>query len=240
MSQPSDLSPGAHHGHEHPHDFASANRDHFNETAHEYDDRPHALELARRLGQAIRKTYPSLLDEDSTAMMDFACGTGLISRELCPYVKSIVGVDISPGMVEQFNLRASNQGLAPEEMQAVCVELKGSTNELNGQKFDVIVCALAYHHFSSIEDTTRIISTFLKPGGSLLVADIMKSTLHGEIFPDGGHIVAHQHGFDEEELRRVFEGAALIDFAFTRATSGKLHGHPVDFFLARGILPNKL
>ena len=35
--------------------------------------------------------------------------------------------------------QASNQGLAPEEMRAVCTELKGEPDELSGLKFDIIV-----------------------------------------------------------------------------------------------------
>lgn len=64
---------------------------------------------------------------------------GLLSQALCPHVKSIVGVDISQGSVEQYNAQVSNQGLAPEEMRAVCMELKGVPGELDDVKFDLIV-----------------------------------------------------------------------------------------------------
>ena len=64
---------------------------------------------------------------------------GLISRELAPYSRSILGVDISQAMVDEYNLRVFNQGIPPEEMRAVCAELEGKEGELGGQKFDVIV-----------------------------------------------------------------------------------------------------
>ena len=65
----------------------------------------------------------------------------MISKELAPYAKSIVGVDISQGVVDRYNLSVSNQGIPPEEMRAVCVELRGRDEELDGLKFDVItVC----------------------------------------------------------------------------------------------------
>lgn len=54
-------------------------------------------------------------------------------------MKSIVGVDISQGVVDQYNLRASNQGLEPTEMKAIRAELKGEDTELDGTKFDIIV-----------------------------------------------------------------------------------------------------
>jgi hypothetical protein len=62
-----------------------------------------------------------------------------MSRELAPHVKSIVGVDISQGMVDQYNKRASDLGVLPERMTAICAELKGDGGELEGRKFDVIV-----------------------------------------------------------------------------------------------------
>lgn len=45
-------------------------------------------------------------------------------------------------MVDQYNKRANDQGVAPEEMKAVCTGLKGEEGELDGQKFDVIVVSL--------------------------------------------------------------------------------------------------
>lgn len=67
---------------------------------------------------------------------------GLLSRELLPYVRSIVGVDISQRMVEEYNHRAANQGLSVDEMHAVRVDvLSLEENEVQNmkEKFDVIV-----------------------------------------------------------------------------------------------------
>jgi len=90
---------------------------------------------------------------------------GLISRELIPHVKSIVGVDITPAVVDVYNQRVTNQGVPPEKMRAIAVELKGQEGELDGLKFDVIVvcdrhvsifmsnfifCVLVFHVLSSL------------------------------------------------------------------------------------------
>lgn len=69
--------------------------------------------------------------------------SGLISRELAPYAKTIVGVDITQALVDNYNHRVENQGIAPDEMRAVCAELKGEEGELDGLKFDVIVVSLS-------------------------------------------------------------------------------------------------
>jgi len=233
------------HNHTHE-DFVATNKAFFDENAHQYDERPGALERARRVAAAMLKAYP--FDEDTTSVMEFACGTGLVSRELAPYTKSILGVDISQGMVDQFNKRVENQGIPPEEMRAIAVELKGdSDDELGGAKFDVIVCASAYHHFTSIEDVTKTLAFFLKVGGSLLVADLekMDAAQAEHVHHDHGfwqhqeyvkHIVPHRFGFEESDIRVAFEGAGL-EFSYERAIQAKQHGNDVHLFLAKGIKP---
>ncbi|KAF9464582.1 S-adenosyl-L-methionine-dependent methyltransferase [Collybia nuda] len=174
--------------------FAEANKTHFDKVAHEYDEMPHATERGRRSAEALRNAYP--FDEQTTSVMEYACGTGLVSRELAPYSKRIVGVDISQGMVDQFNKRVANQGISPDEMQAFCVELKGQAGELNDEKFDVIVCTSAYHHFESIQNVTNMLAYFLKPGGYLLVVDLLKGYSHHQHdhHKEHGHGHNHDHG----------------------------------------------
>ncbi|EKM56093.1 uncharacterized protein PHACADRAFT_122275 [Phanerochaete carnosa HHB-10118-sp] len=229
---------GHNHNHNHTHDYAGENQKHYDATAQQYDARQDVQELARRLREAMIKTHPSLFDEEHTTVMDYACGTGALSRELSPYVKSILGVDISQGMVDQYNTRVSNQGISPEEMRAVCVEIKGNGDEFEGVKFDLITCSMSYHHFSSTTDTTKLLTSFLKPGGSLLIVDIMKDEQGQDVTPEHyKHIVAHRGGFAESEIRGVFEESGLSDFLFTPATKAKMHGREVSIFIATGKKP---
>jgi cyclopropane fatty-acyl-phospholipid synthase-like methyltransferase len=62
-----------------------------------------------------------------------------MSRNLAPYTKKIIGVDISQGMVDYYNQRVYNQGIPEDQMRALCVHLTGADTDLDGQKFDVIV-----------------------------------------------------------------------------------------------------
>ena len=67
----------------------------------------------------------------------------MISEQLIPHIKKIVGVDISQGSVNRYNTLATEKlGLSPETMKAVAVELKGQPGELEGTKFDVVVVRL--------------------------------------------------------------------------------------------------
>ena len=140
--------------------YAEANREHFDKTAKQYNNTPGAEAVARIAAEAMRGVYAFSDDEENgTVLLDFACGTGessfyqaldsfgpplimflgLVSQALAPYCKKIVGVDISQGMVDEFNSRVDNQGIPREEMHAVCLNILTGDGELSGQLFDVIV-----------------------------------------------------------------------------------------------------
>ncbi|KAH8978746.1 S-adenosyl-L-methionine-dependent methyltransferase [Lactarius hatsudake] len=216
----------------------AANIAHFDALGEDFDRRhPDAHELALRLARALRRVLP--LDEDTTCVLDYACGSGQVSRALAPHVVRLVGVDISPRMVELYNARADAQGLEPHEMRAV-----GALAELDTQdRFDLIVCSMAYHHFGAVDDVSRELVQYLKPGGTLAVADIAHTEPPDDapsplpIMAGYEHIVAHTRGFSEEEIRGVFVGAGLENVSFELFTSAKRQGRDVHFFLGTGTKP---
>ncbi|KAJ6606223.1 S-adenosyl-L-methionine-dependent methyltransferase [Mycena vulgaris] len=190
--------------------------------------------------------------------MDYACGTGIVSRRLAPHCKTLLGVDISQGMVDQFNKGVESDGspyllvwgvslvstemrtgIPSDKMHAVRAELKGEEPELEGATFDVVLCSLAYHHITDIAAVTRVLAFFLKPGGTLLVVDYPKmdtSTIPAEFV----HIVAHQ-GISEAVIKDVYTGAGLGDFRCVFFKGPKAEQtdtprmHPEDMFLALGV-----
>ena len=101
----------------------------------------------------------------------------------------------------------------------------------------------SYHHFPDIHATTRILTTFLKPGGSLLVADILKevdsaSPSEPELLEKYEDIVVHKSGFTEDDILRNLAQAGLGDPDFRIVTQAFLHGREVRFFIARGVKPS--
>jgi len=232
------------HDHQGPENYASANREHFDKHAHQADDLPGVQELARKITDAIKDSCTSSFDENSSTVLDYACGTGLISRGLVPNVKSIVGVDISQGMVDQYNQRVEKEVIPAHKMKAIRAELKGESSELDGAKFDLAICSMAFHHFSSISDHAKIISFFLKPGGSLVVIDIFKKDspagAHDPVVPAEFHrIAAHHDGFSESDMRAMFEGpAGLTQFEFSVKMDVSVMGHDMTLFLAKGSKPS--
>ncbi|KAI0434810.1 S-adenosyl-L-methionine-dependent methyltransferase [Xylaria sp. FL1042] len=188
-------------------------------------------------------------------LLDYACGTGMMSRALAPYMTQCVGMDVSEKMVAAYNIRAENQGLSPEEMHAVLGDLASenvdgllSSPELSN--FDIAVVGGGFHHFGNPELAAKRLVERLKPGGVLLIWDFLP---HGPPHrhqhhhhhhghhnaghagekkdgKEGGHDVYHSvmhHGFSEERMREIFTVAgAGTDFKLERIGGGfVLGGH---------------
>ncbi|KAI0781452.1 S-adenosyl-L-methionine-dependent methyltransferase [Trametes elegans] len=239
----SDVHAHAHaHAHAHVrggHDIVEANRAYFDENAEKFEEQhPEARQVGLNSVNAMREAYPALFDKARTEVMDFACGTGLVSQALRPHVKHVTGVDISQASVDFYNKQAAEKGVA-DDIHAVCAELKGEPGELGGAKFDLVTCCASYHHFPSIDDTTRLLASFLKPGGTLLVVDLAATPDGQELVPaTHHHLVPHTHGLTEDQMRAAFEGAGLTGFEMREAhtTMTKVFGN-TKWFLARGVKP---
>ena len=84
-----------------------------------------------------------------------------------------------------------------------------------------------------------MLTHFLKPGGALLVIDMIKDghrhPIHLNMMSASVHHVPHTNGFDESHLRNVFEMAGLA-FSFDAETLGQgAYEDDSDLFIAKGI-----
>ncbi|KAJ1310554.1 hypothetical protein OPQ81_007284 [Rhizoctonia solani] len=231
------------HSHHAPGDIKEANRQYFDSQAHHHSE-GYEASPARQL--ATRKAVAAILDtvqfdEDKTVVMDYACGTGLLSQGLAPHTKTLIGVDISPKSVDYYNERVANQGIPPEEMNAICLDLvergTGEADPFNGIEFDVIVCAQAYHHFEDINSVTKVLTSYLKPGtGVLVVVDMIRSSESEKLHKDHGHVVTHKGGFEEDSIRSAFvDAAGLLNYTFKPAFQMGWQERHVDIFIATGV-----
>ncbi|KAI0355127.1 S-adenosyl-L-methionine-dependent methyltransferase [Trametes cingulata] len=228
---------------EQSHDFVQANMSFYDEQAEKIEQQhPYTRQLAVSTVDTIREIHPGLFNKDSTEVLDYACGIGMISEALHPYVKRIVGVDISKGSVDVYNRKAAEKGLSAQ-MHAIAGSLKGEPEELDGAKFDVVVCCGAYRHIPDIDAVTRALAFFLKPGGTLLVADLKPAPDGRMIFPQRQpDIVPHKYGLSDDAMRKAFEYAGLTDFEYRGVPVPefmKQYGAAADLqsFIARGVKP---
>ncbi len=102
-------------------------------------------------------------------VLDAACGTGQHALELAGSGYSVVGADLSAGMIEQAMANARAQNVAAEFVVAGFGEL----NERVGGGFDAVLClGNSLPHLLSGPELAAALADFalcLRPGGLLLI-----------------------------------------------------------------------
>ncbi|EKG18055.1 Methyltransferase type 11 [Macrophomina phaseolina MS6] len=234
--------------------LTEANRQKFDEMASQYDAKVWHKKLSFMIIGEIRDRIDwfgvdwAKENEKSKEVrfLDYACGTGLISRALGPFVTTIRGIDLSSNMAAEYNSRAVAAGLAPEQMSAVQGNLISDEADANLSNpalfnFDVAAVGLGFHHFDDVFLATKRISERLKPGGVFFIVDFLSDKPH-EIPPELKSYVK-VFGFNQEGMRGLFEGAGLVDFGFSvieeKAEMEKPSGEKftVTLFIAKGRKP---
>ena len=72
-----------------------------------------------------------------------------VARERMSEANMIVRASKRTGWEDAALISVSTSTAAPEEMKAVCVELKGEAHELDGAKFDLVTVSYSLPHASS-------------------------------------------------------------------------------------------
>ncbi|KAK4222346.1 S-adenosyl-L-methionine-dependent methyltransferase [Podospora fimiseda] len=255
-----------HHHHGHGHGATELNKEYFDEQAKTYDEK-HAKTLGQLI-EEIRKRVEFIgvdwVDEDESEtededeekkkakdekrvrLLDYACGTGVVSRALAPYTTQCVGIDLSEGMAAAYNARAENQGLSPSEMHAYQGNLCDPTDpnpstfdKPEFQDFDVAAIGLGLHHFDNPPLAIQRIASRLKKGGVLIVIEFLT---HEK--PETDHpaiaTVTH-HGFSESQMKKMYQDAGVAEgFALQEVSDVVFNkgGSQAEFkrrvFIARG------
>ncbi|KAF5711925.1 hypothetical protein FMUND_8766 [Fusarium mundagurra] len=204
------------------------NKEHFDQVAAEVFKHPWIQRLCKQISDELRQNLDWIgirEKPDSFKMLDYACGNGVASRALAPYVSIARGIDISSKMVEQYNMLAEAAGFNPEKMRAIHGDLINpeaspspelGTPEFND--FDLIVMCMALHH---VQDYTAMIQKLgekLRPGGVLLIIDLVASSESGcpeaPMSKELSHHTMSKMGFTETEVKTAFEKAGLSDWSW--------------------------
>jgi ubiquinone/menaquinone biosynthesis C-methylase UbiE len=175
----------------------------FDKAAATWDQVPARVKLAADVGRAIAAT----VELDNTMdVLDFGCGTGLLTLWLQPHVRSVTGVDSSAGMIDALEDKIKSGGFA--NIKAHQLDLvQGDTLD---EQYSLIVSSMVFHHIEEVEPVLRSLYAALAPGGNLCVADLDPDDGEFHDFTDG---IFHQ-GFDRTEFQ-----ALLCRIGFINVTS---------------------
>ena len=165
----------------------------FDKDAASYDLKPGRVKLAQDVAKAIMTEVKLNRDID---VLDFGCGTGLVTLQLQPFVRTITGADTSHGMLDILKSKIEERKLA--NVKTEFIDLEKSVELKN--KYHLVVCSMTLHH---VEDLGYIFHEFyncLLPGGHLCIADLDSDG--GEFHRDKTGVV--HSGFDRAKMRRLF------------------------------------
>jgi predicted TPR repeat methyltransferase len=154
-----------------------------------------------QIAQAVAAGISSRLSlPQAWNVLDFGCGTGLLTLALAPQVASITGADTSPGMLQTLATKAETQGV-PVTLQAL--DLAVSRNL--GGPYHLIVSSMTLHHIGDVPALFSRFSESLLPGGALALADLEQED--GSFHEDATGV--YHHGFAGEQVQTWLEEAGF-------------------------------
>ena len=122
--------------------------------------------FARRPASALAWLEP--LDPDMV-VLDVACGAAHAAEQAAPRVRQVVGIDLTPALLE-----VGSERLRPAGIMNVLLE-EGNAAELPfvDASFDLVMCRGALHHFADRDAAVAEMARVCRPGGRVVVADMV-------------------------------------------------------------------
>ena len=198
----------------------------FDQLAVTWDADSSRAALARAVADGIRRDVGLTPAMD---VLDFGCGTGLLTLELAPHVRHIVGADASAGM-----LAVLEEKVGANRLSSVRPYLVGDATPLaSAGRFHLIASSMAVHHVRDVPALIAEFATLLHPHGRLALADLDSEdgTFHDADVRD-----VHHRGFERAWLRERMLQHGFVDLRDTTAFVHRRHGREYPVFLMTATL----
>lgn len=116
-----------------------------------------------------RQTVASMLDledcegaeDDAPTVLDVACGTGRIARRVAVDADSVVGIDVSAGMLERAERYADRNGVD----DVAFAQMSADRLWFGADAFDRVACCWALHLLPDVDAVLEEIRRVLRPDG---------------------------------------------------------------------------
>ncbi|CAM3071145.1 class I SAM-dependent DNA methyltransferase [Vibrio rarus] len=135
-------------------------------------------------------------------ILDFGCGTGLLSQRMAPLAKSIVALDASEAMIEELDKKALHN------VEPVVDEL---TRGLVAQhpafrkQFDIVVASSVCGFVADFKETAVIIHSLLDELGVFVHWDWLSDDSDQGLTQQSAHSILHGAGFTDIEISIPFD-----------------------------------
>lgn len=147
------------------------------------------------------------------AVLDVACGPGLVTCEFAKIAHKVVGMDMTPAMLETAKKRQRELGLQNLDWK------QGDALNLpfQDESFDVVITRYSFHHLLSPTVALDEMIRVCKQGGIVMVADVAIPEIHSinydqlELLRDP----SHTHALTEFEFDRLYQDCNLTNCCYT-------------------------
>ena len=102
-------------------------------------------------------------------VLDVACGPGLVACAMAPHARHVVGIDLTPAMIDQARTLQSQRRLSNLEWHIGDV----SALPFASDRFSAVVTRYGVHHFVDPERVLFEMVRVAKPGGRVAIADLV-------------------------------------------------------------------
>ncbi|KAG0238961.1 hypothetical protein BGW41_007977 [Actinomortierella wolfii] len=159
-------------------DWKDRNQEHFDATAGGYDKRKRAEEMGLNAATAVIEAYKAVNPNHQEARaFELGIGTGLAACKIARSVKSVLGVDISEGMLKQVQKKLedpANADIASKiqtvqhlitDSDPLPAQFKNELVSAGGPGFDLVYTTMVLHHIDNAAETIRsVVNHFVAKG----------------------------------------------------------------------------
>jgi len=136
-------------------------------------------------------------------VLDFGCGTGLVTMQFQPSARTITGADSSHGMLDVIRSKIEERKLT--NVKTEFIDLEKSVVLKN--KYHLVVSSMTLHHIENLGYIFHEFYNGVLSGGHLCIAALDSGG--GDFHRDKTGVV--HFGFDRSEMRRLFMQGGFQD-----------------------------
>ena len=144
------------------------------------------------------------------AVLDVACGPGIVACALAPHARHVTGVDLTPRMIEEARETATRLAVSNVTWMV------GTATPLPFPEasFSVVLTRYSFHHFADPATALSEMFRVCRPGGRVVVADLSIPSPEGLRFDavEQWRDPSHVHALAPDELRDLFTTHGIGEF----------------------------
>jgi len=147
---------------------ATNSQEFFTKHAAEFHEKQDLIASHEQYGETLQDLVATLNLKQSTTALEIGPGEGDLLPALSQRFQQVIGLDVSPAMLEKAGLKVAEQQLNNIELLHGDCQLAIEKNV----RADLVTCNMVLHHVPAPKEIFNHSAQLLKPGGCLLITDL--------------------------------------------------------------------